>query len=290
MGQVYLNGQFLDEAEACIPVWDRGLLFGDGLFETLRAYRGAPFALTEHLARLRDSALLLQIPMPWEEEREAESIIAELLERNGLANPGAPDAYIRITLTGGPHGGALGLQRLGAPTIFIVARPFEGFPASWYHDGLRLVISGIRRNSGSPVTRMKTLNGLDSLLARQEALDAGAQEALLLDSRGFLAEGTSSNFFFALGEQLCMPSLACGALPGTARALIAERLCPDMGVRVREGEFTLEDLTGSSEAFVSNSLREIVPVHEVDGVVSYETVPGPLTSRLAAAYRALTAA
>ncbi len=289
MAQVYLNGEFLDEAEACLPVWDRGLLFGDGLFETLRAYRGTPFGLSEHLARLRDSALLLQIPVPWEEEREAEGIIADLLERNGLAGHGAPDAYIRITLTGGRHGGGLGLQRPGTPTVIIVVRPFEGFPESWYRDGLRLIVSGIRRNSGSPVTRMKTLNGLDSLLARQEALDAGAQEAVFLDSRGFLSEGTSSNFFFVLGEKLHMPSLACGALPGTARALIAERLCPELGVPPQEGEFTLEDLRDSSEAFVSNSLREIVPVSEVDGVISYEKVPGPLTARLAAAYSALTA-
>ncbi len=290
MTQVYLNGEFREEAEACIPVWDRGVLFGDGLFETLRAYQGVAFGLPEHLARMRDSALLLQIPMPWEEEREAERIIAELLERNGLAGPGAADAYIRITLTGGRHGGGLGLQRPGPSTVFIVARPFEGFPESWYRHGLRLIVSGIRRNSGSPITRMKTINGLDSLLARQEALDAGAQEALFLDSRGFLSEGTSSNFFFAWGEKLCTPSLECGALPGMARTLITGRLCPQLGVPVEEGEFTLEDLETSSEAFISNSLREIVPVSEVDGVVSHGEVPGPLTARLAAAYSALTAA
>ncbi len=288
MAQVYLNGEFLEEEEARLPVWDRGVLFGDGLFETVRAYRGVPFELTRHLIRLRDSALLLQIPLPWKSEQEAEGIVGRLLERNGLAGQESRDAYIRITLTGGRHGGGLGLERPGPPTIFMVARPFEGFPPSWYADGLGLIVSALRRNSRSPVTRMKTLNGLDSLLARQEALDAGAQEALLLDDRGFLSEGTSSNFFFAQGDKLCAPSLACGALPGTARALILERLCPESGIAAEEGEFTLEQLSSAAEAFISNSLREIVPVREVRGVVSWGLVPGPLTRTLATAYSELT--
>ncbi len=288
MGRVYINGEFLDEAKACLPVWDRGVLFGDGLFETIRAYRGVPFCLPEHLARLRDSALLLQIPVPWEDDSEAERIIHALLEHNGLAGPEAPDAYIRVTLTGGRHGGGLGLQRPGPSTLFIVARPFEGFPESWYRDGLSLVISSIRRNAGSPITRMKTLNGLDSLMARQEALEAGAQEALFLDSRGFLSEGTSSNFFFVREGILHTPSLACGALPGTARALIAGPLCGELGISMEEGEFTLRDLEAATEAFISNSLREIVPVRQACGIVSFEPVPGPLTARLAQGYRELT--
>ncbi len=287
MSQIYLNGEFLDEGAACIPAWDRGLLFGDGLFETIRAYRGIPFCLPEHLARLRDSALLLELALPWA-EGEAESIIGELLTRNGLTGPEAPDAYIRLTLTAGRHSGGLGLQRVGSPTVFAVARPFEGFPESWYREGLRLITSGIRRNSCSPVTRMKTLNGLDSMLARQEALDAGAQEALMLDTRGFLSEGTSSNFFFASGGSLLTPSLECGCLPGTARALITERLCPELGIEAREGEFTLQQLAAGSEAFISNALREIVPVGEVEGVVDFTDVPGPMTIRLAEAYRSLT--
>ncbi len=287
MPLVYLNGEFLDEDAACIPAGDRGLLFGDGLFETVRAYRGIPFCLPEHLARLRDSALVLQLAFPWEED-EGERVIRELLVRNGLTGPEAPDAYIRITLTAGRHSGGLGLNRVGPPTVLVVARAFEGFPESWYREGLRLIVSGIRRNSGSPVTRMKTLNGLDSILARQEALEAGAQEALMRDARGYLSEGTSSNLFFAAGGQLLTPSLECGCLPGTARALIAGRLCQELGIETREGEFTLEELAAGSEAFISNSLREIVPVAEIEGIVSFSEIPGPLTARLAEAYRSLT--
>ncbi len=287
MGQVYLNGEFREESDALIPAWDRGVLFGDGLYETVRAYRGVPFILREHLMRLRDSALLLQIELPWEEE-EAERIIAELLQHNGFAGPDAPDAYIRITVTAGRHGGGLGLVRTGPPTVLIVAHPYEGFPEAWYQTGISIIVSGIRRNSCSPITRMKTLNALDSMLARQEALDAGVQEALFLDGRGFLSEGTTSNFFFARGDKLFTPSLECGCLPGTARALIAEGLCPELGIAVEEGEFVVDDLAASSEAFISNSLREIVPVGEIEGVVSYGQVPGPLTARLAKGYSART--
>lgn len=287
MAPVYLNGDFREESEALIPAWDRGILFGDGLYETIRAYRGVPFMLPEHLARMRDSALLLQIELPWE-EYEAERVIAELLQRNGFAGPDAPDAYIRITLTAGRHGGGLGLVRSGPPTVLIVAHPYEAFPEAWYREGISLIVSGIRRNSRSPITRMKTLNALDSMLARQEALEAGAQEALFLDGRGFLAEGTTSNFFFARGERLLTPSLECGCLPGTARALIADELCGEAGIEVEEGEFTVDDLAASSEAFISNSLREIIPVSDIEGIVTYGQVPGPLTARLADGYSART--
>ncbi|MHB8781536.1 MAG: aminotransferase class IV [Candidatus Geothermincolia bacterium] len=284
MSHIYVNGALLPEESASLPARDRGLLFGDGIFETVRAYRGEPFRLADHFERLRDSAVLLRLGLPLDLAGMA-AAIDELLEVSGLK--GDADAYVRITLTAGVHQGGFGLQRRGPANLVIAAQPYEALPPSHYSEGIRLIVSDIRRNSGSPVSRIKSLNYLDSLLAREEAIEAGADEAILLDGGERLAETSSSNLFFAAGDLLRTPSLDCGALPGTARRLVLE-LCERDGIAAEEGRYRLADLNAATEVFLCNSLRQLVPVREVAGLCRFDPVPGAVTTRLMNAYAALT--
>lgn len=282
---VYLNGKIVNATEALLPVGDRAVLFGDSAFETLRAYRGRPFRLEKHLARLEDACRVLRMTLPRTRAEIADAVLA-LLEANGLAGRRNGDARVRITVTGGPSAGPKGLERPGPAGIFILAVPFEGNPDRYYRDGITLVISGIKRNSSSPVSALKSGNYLDSLLARQEALDRGADDAVMLTTAGNLSEATSSNVFFVKDGEVRTPDVGCGFLPGVTRETVIE-LCGRMAlpcVPVMEGP---EALLSADEVFLTNSMAEIVPVKRVGDRVPCVACPGPLTGKLSTAYREL---
>jgi branched-subunit amino acid aminotransferase/4-amino-4-deoxychorismate lyase len=279
--KVYLNGAIVDEEEALLPVQDRGVLFGDGVFETIRAYEGRPFRLDRHLARLREGCQVLRLTgIPG--DAELEEAIASLYREN----VGSGDAYVRITVTGGLFDGTRTLARPFPPNVFVVVTPFEGYPPELYRRGLRVTISATRRNESSPLSRIKTTNYLDSLYARQEAREREYDDAVFLNTAGYLAEGSTSNLFLARGERLCTPRVDCGILPGITREAVLE-LCEKLGVATEEGFYSPDELLSASEAFLTMSTGEVVPIAEVDDSPLGSGCPGPLTSRLAQAYRDL---
>lgn len=279
--KVSLNGRIIDESEAVIPFMDRGVLFGDGLFETIRAYEGRPFRLDRHLNRLHEGCLILRISgLP--EDIEIERTCQELYR----LNVGEGDAYFRITLTGGSYDGSRTLTRSARPNILIVVTPYEGYPPEFYEKGLRMIIASIRRNEKSPLSNLKSNNYLGTIIAKQEARDRGVDDAIMLNGKGCLVEGTSSNLFLVREGIVCTPAISCGLLPGITREAVLE-LCNRLELPSSTESFTPDDLWAADEAFLSVSTGEIVPISEVEDNTIGAVCPGPITTRLAYSYKNL---
>ena len=279
--KVYLNGKIVNEDEALIPIMVRGFLFGDGIFETIRLYQGKPFRFDRHLARFNEGCRGLRFSQP-PDDRTIENAINELYH----INVGEGDAYCRMTLTGGAYDGSKTLKRLAPPNLLIVVTPLEPYPRHFYEKGLRAVVPGIRRNEGSPLSRLKSTNYLNSMIAKQEAADRGADDAILLNNGDFLAEGTASNLFFVSRGLVMTPDPECGLLPGITRETVLE-LCAKLGLSVEMGFYSTEELLGADEAFLTVSTGEVVPVAVVEGSTIGEVCPGPITLRLSRAYKGL---
>jgi len=269
---IWLNGRLVDSSAARISPFDRGLLVGDGVFETLRVYGGVPFAWRRHLERLEHSAAGLGIETPPSGAlRDAsEAVIAA----NGLG-----EARLRITVTGGD--GPPGTSRSGArPTVLIVAVPFEPWKPT-----VDVVIVPWSRNEGSAVAGLKTVSYAENVRALAYAEERGAGEAVFPNTRGELCEATGSNLFVVRDGVLRTPPASAGCLLGVTRALILE-VCPDAGVRVSDGDLAPDDLRACDEAFLSSTTREVHPIARVDGM-KLPSAPGAVSSRVAEAYRAL---
>lgn len=282
---VFFDGALVPLREAMVPADDRAVLFGDSAFETVRAYKGVPFRLWRHVERLFESCRLLRIDVPFS-AMELTAAVASLLEANGL--DGNTDSRVRITVTGGAPGGPKGLERAGRPRVFITARPYEPPSAEEYGRGITLAVSGIRRNASSPLSQMKSGNYMDSMFARQEALDRGFDDAVMLTAAGNLAEATSSNLFMVKDEEVLTPDMGCAFLPGITREAVIG-ICLAGGVPCREITRGPDTLMGADEAFVTNSMFELMPVRRV-GTREVPACPGPVTARLSAAYLELVAA
>lgn len=260
---------------------DRGVLFGDGLFETMRAYQGRIFRFERHLERLREGCRVLRLSYG-APARELKEAFFELYRHNVVSG----DAYVRVTVTGGPFDGSRTLERSAPPNVFMIVKPFEGYPEDFYRKGMRVIVSRIRANETSPLSWLKSNNYLCNLVRKQEARDRGADDAVTLNGAGFLAEGTSANLFMARRGRVLTPELSCGILPGITREVILE-LCEDYGIPCEKGTYLPEELLAADEAFFSVSTGEIIPIGEVEGNRIGFRCPGPLTTRLADAYRAL---
>ncbi|HXQ40471.1 MAG TPA: aminodeoxychorismate lyase [Candidatus Udaeobacter sp.] len=273
MAMIHLNGRLTESAAARIDPADRGFLLADGLFETLRAYDGRPFALEAHLVRLSDGAAALDLPMPAMAELAA--AVAETLQANGHR-----EASIRITLTRGAGPRGLLPPREPRPTWMVTTSPFaDSGPPAWT---AKLVT--IRRNEHSPLARLKSLAYLDNILALKEAAESGADEALMLNTAGRLACGSRSNLFVVLSGALVTPPPCEGALPGIARRQLLD-LAGRAGIETREAPLSIEDIKLASEVFVSNSLIEVKPLADVD---DSSFAPGPVAAKLAQLYAGLT--
>ncbi len=277
---VYIDGEFVSREHAAVSVFDRSFLYGDGLFETVRAYRGVPFLLKEHLDRMAGSAAELDMAMP--DKARVREAVAELIRRNGLA-----DAYVRVTLSRGLHGGALWPEERLGPRLVIEARAVHPYPAELYARGALVVTSAIRHDSASAVRRHKTTSYITNVLAKREAREQGSDEAILLDHDGDVAEGATSNVFCVRGGAVLTPPLEMNILPGVTRAAVIG-LAQDAGLSVREERFGLAELQSADEVFLTNSLMEVMPVRSVDGRELSNT-PGVTTRALMAAYHRLTA-
>ena len=281
--KVYINGDVVPAEEASIPFDDRAVLYGDSIFETVRAYRGRPFRLERHLDRLEDGCRVLRLELPNRAE-EVKNAVMSLLEENGLSDEG--DAYVRITATGGPSTGPKMLERKGPTGLFIIARPYEGYPEHLYREGVSLVMSGIKRNSSSPLSSLKSSNYLDSLIARQEAIDQGADDAVMLTTAGNLAEATSSNLFMVREGNVLTPDVGCGFLPGVTREAVIE-LCGELGITCTPVMAGTDVLLSAGEVFLTSSLMEVMPVRRIARKQIGKKCPGRVTARLAEAYRKL---
>lgn len=277
---VYLNDKFVPQEEAVVSVFDHGFLYGDGVYETLRAYRGRVFKLAEHLARLERSASRIQLHLPAGPERLTD-LVGEALRRNQLS-----DSYLRITVSRGT--GEIGLDPAlcKAPTLVIIAKPFQPYPESIYAEGVSVIVARTRRNLPEALPpQVKSLNFLNNILAKMEAKAAGAHEALMLNHRGDITEGTTSNVFVIQGGQLRTPSVECGILDGITRELVLQ-LASELGIPSEETRLTVEDLMRAEECFLTNTTQEVLPVTRVDGRMIGDGRPGGITRRLHASLRA----
>ena len=280
---VYLNGSLIPRSQARVSVFDHGFLYGYGLFETMRAYHGTIFLLERHLKRLLNSAAVIGLS-PELAEIDLGKACTDTLMANGLQ-----DARLRLTVSRGEVDSFSGSGTSVAPTVLVTARSYQALPAQIYNRGFRVGASSFRRYSQSPLSRLKSANYLLNVLARKEAEAAGLDESLLLNERGLITEGSISNVFFVAHSGLVTPPVESGILPGITREVVME-LADALGINVTEGEVRLEDLGQFDEAFLTNSVMEIMPLVEVrDNAGEDITIgsgrPGKITRRLMAAYR-----
>jgi len=286
---VYLDGKWFPKSEAKISVFDHGLLYGDGVFEGIRAYKGNVFKLDEHLDRLWESAhtIMLKIPMSKQEMQEA---IIETLRRNKLK-----DAYIRAVVTRGAGDLGLDPSLCPNPTIFIITDKIKLYPESFYKDGLTIITVPTVRNLPEAVNpAIKSLNYLNNILAKIEAKNGGVIEAGMLNAQGDVAECTGDNIFMIkmTGKNKKVPHLITpptyvGALKGITRQAILE-IAAKLKIHAEERIITRHDLFNANEIFLTGTAAEVIPVVKMDGRCIGTGKPGPVTAKLLRAFRALT--
>ena len=275
---IYLNDCFVQKEHARVSVFDHGFLYGDGVYETLRAYEGRIFLWERHMARLRRSCELIGLDLPIRDEVWI-PIIAELLVRNGLQ-----DAGLRLTVSRGE--GELGIDpRLCPnPTIVVMAKPVVIYTDQQREQGKVLHLSSVRRNSElAQPPQIKALSFLNNILAKQEAVRVGADDALMLNMDGYLSECTTSNIFFVKNQQLYTPALDCGILKGITRDVVIE-FADMLEVCVEEGRYTMEQLFQADECFITNTGIEIMPVSRIGDCQIGQGKRGTLTGELRKAF------
>ncbi len=279
--KVFVNGEMLDEESAKISVFDRGFLYGDAVFETMRAYGGVVFRLKDHIERLFSSMKSLKIRQSLSNKETGDKVY-ELMRLNDLK-----DASVRITVSRGiSKNRGFNISQNEPAGVVITAAGFLPRPDYFYDKGIKADISRYKRSSHSLLTRHKTANYLESIIARSEAMPKGSFETLFFNESGYLCEGTVSNVFMVKGSRLMTPSVDCGVLPGITRKVLME-LSSYAGVGKEEGNFGEDALKGSEEVFIANSLIEVIPVVSIDGISIGGGKPGPVTRKLHGLYREL---
>jgi branched-chain amino acid aminotransferase len=278
---VYINGEIISRDKVQIPVFDRGLLYGYGLFETMRSYNGHVFYLDRHIARLVNSAGVLGIREALEREK-LETGVLRTLKANGL-----DDARIRLTVTAGEGSRSIGMPVSGKLTIIITVEELVLPSPENYLEGLRTSIVSIRRNSKSPMCRLKALGYLENLLAHAEAVDDGNDEAILLNGDGYVAECSASNLFIVETDKLITPPIEAGILPGVTRRIIID-LASSIGIKVSQEAVSVKRLLNAEEVFITNSVIEIMPIAAIDGSLVGSGSRGKVTERLTEEYKKLT--
>lgn len=279
--KIYIDGQFHSEENAKVSVFDHGLLYGDGIFEGIRAYNGRVFRLEEHIERLFHSAkaILLTIPMSHQEVCDA---VVKTCHANNLR-----DGYIRLVVTRGPGGLGLNPNRCKTPSVIVIADKIQLYPVEFYEKGLTIVTVATTRNLHNALNpAIKSLNYLNNILAKIEANNAGVEEAIMLNAEGYVAECTGDNIFLIKGNRLLTPPLSAGALYGITRG-VAMDLARESGLTVSEPNLTRYDVYNADECFLTGTGAEVVPVVKVDGRVIGTGEPGPKTRDLVKKYHAL---
>ena len=282
--KIYIDGKYYDERNAKISVFDHGLLYGDGIFEGIRAYNGRVFKLKEHIDRLFYSAkaILLEIPMA---HADIMAATVETCRQNRIR-----DGYIRLVVTRGA--GTLGLNPRSCkqPSVIIIAGKIQLYPQELYQQGMDIITVPTTRNLHSALNpAIKSLNYLNNILAKIEANNAGCEEAIMLNAAGFVAECTGDNIFVIKEGHLLTPPLSAGALYGITRRTVME-LAAQAGLAVSEPDLTRYDLFNADECFLTGTAAEIMPVVKIDGRTIGAGKPGPVTRNLVTKYHTLTKA
>ncbi|MCW4020406.1 MAG: branched-chain-amino-acid transaminase, partial [Candidatus Bathyarchaeota archaeon] len=256
---IYIDGEYYPKSEAKISVFDHGLLYGDGVFEGIRSYGGTVFKLKEHIDRLYFSAraIMLKIPLTKQEMTEA---VLETLRKNNLR-----DAYVRLVVTRGIGDLGLDPKKCPKPTVFVIAVPLlQLYDEEKRRRGMNLIVSWVRKDTVDATTHeIKTLNYLNSILAKIEANNAGADEAIVLDQRGLVSEATAENIFIVKDGKIITPPPSSGPLPGITSGVV-KSLAEKLGFSVVERGVTVAEIYGADEAFLTGTAAEIMPIREVN--------------------------
>lgn len=282
--QVYVDGKHYPKEEAKISVFDHGFLYGDGVFEGIRAYNGRVWRLTEHLNRLYASAkaIALEIPLSWQ---EMEEVVLETLRRNNQK-----DAYIRLVVSRGYGDLGLDPRKCPRPTIVCITDSIVLYPQEVYTVGMKVVSVSTRRNPADTLSpAIKSLNYLNGIMAKISAVNLGYPEVIMLNKEGYVCEGTGDNLFLVRGGKLITPATHLGVLPGITRNSVMED-ARAMGFEVEEGVFTLFDVYTADEFFLTGTAAEVAPIVEADGRVIGTGKPGSITERLMRRFRERTGA
>lgn len=279
---IWLDGKLVPEAEAKISVFDHGLLYGDGIFEGIRFYNGRVFRLEEHTKRLFLSAKAILLKLPWTEE-EVNTAVCETIRANGLQ-----DGYVRLVITRGVGGLGLNPYLCVTPSMFIIASTISLYPQEHYQNGLELITCGTRRPApGALSPQVKSLNYLNNVLAKAEAIKAGCIEGLMLNEQGYVAECTGDNIFVVKNGKVLTPPVSDGALDGITRQVIFE-LSEAAGLVLEEKTMTRYDIFTADECFLTGTAAEVIPATKLDEREIGNGQPGPVTHRLISAFKALT--
>jgi branched-chain amino acid aminotransferase len=275
---IYLNDRFVKEEEAVVSVFDHGFLYGDGVYETIRSYGSRIFMRDLHLARLRRSADAIGLTIPISEDRWP-LLLHEAMTRNDVGHEHT-DAYLRITISRGAGDIGLDPALCPTPTVVIMTKPLHPPPPEQYRVGVKLIVARTRRNLPSALSpQVKATNFLNNIMAKREAIAAGAFDSILLNWESHLTECTVSNLFFVRAGRLCTPALACGLLDGITRDIVIG-LAQEKRIPVDEGHFGVEAIHKADECFITNTSLEMMPVTMVDGHPVGKGTPGPLTQQL----------
>jgi branched-chain amino acid aminotransferase len=273
--KIYMNGKLVDKAKAQVSVFDHGLLYGDGVFEGIRAYNGRVFMLDEHVERLYKSAQAISLAIPMTRKAMAKAVVATC-KANKISN-----GYIRLIVTRGV--GTLGLNpyTCETPQVIIIAGGIQLYPAKVYETGMSVVTVGTMRNQTEATNpRIKSLNYLNNVLAKIEAINAGVMECVMLNPQGYVAEASGDNIFIVRGNTLVTPPSWCGSLEGITRAVVM-KLAPEHGYEVKEDVLARYDLYTADEMFLTGTAAEIISVVNMDRRVIGTGKPGPVTRELA---------
>ncbi len=279
--KIWMDGKLRDPADARVGVYDHGLLYGDGVFEGIRVYSGRVFQCEAHLNRLFDSARVIRLTIPYTVE-QLKSAVEETFRANNFT-----DCYVRLVVTRGS--GYLGLNpnRCHDPVVFIIADTIDLYPREMYEKGMPIITSSVVRNHPSALSpRVKSLNYLNNILAKIEAIDAGVPEAVMLNHQGNVAECTADNIFMVKGGVVSTPTTADGILEGVTRKVILD-LCRRHDIPCFERTLQRHDLYVADELFLTGTGAEVVPVTRIDGRNVGAGTPGPVTRRLMQAFNEL---
>jgi branched-chain amino acid aminotransferase len=275
---IFLNNKLVPDKQAKVSIFDHGFLYGDGVYDTLRVYNGTVFMADEHIKRLFRSAAMIRLALPLSHDAMKRAVY-RTLKANRYC-----EAYVRISVSRGPGPIGLDPELCPKPTFLIISRVFKEYPKAYYRKGVKTAIVSVRRNYKHALNpRIKSHNFLNNILATIEAKERGAYEAIMLNYRGYIAEGTITNIFFVKNNVLCTPGIDVGILDGITRRLILDT-ARELNIRINEGRFRRQALYRAEEVFISSTTKEVMPVSEVDGRKIGRGV-GKLTRRLHEAYR-----
>jgi branched-chain amino acid aminotransferase len=280
--KIWLDEELVEEKDAKISVFDHGLLYGDGVFEGIRFYNNRVFRLEEHIRRLFESARAIVLNLPWTLEQVCQFTV-DTIKANGLS-----DGYVRLVVTRGTGGLGLNPYLCEHPSMFIIASTIQLYPKEFYENGLPIITCATRRPAPSALMpQVKSLNYLNNIMAKIEAIQSGAQEAVMLNEQGYVAECTGDNLFLLKNGKLLTPLVSDGALDGVTRRAILE-LADQLCIPFEERTLTRYDIYISDECFLTGTAAEVIPVISLDRRPIGDGKVGPLTQRFISAFKELT--